>query len=271
MCSQLPSESPLQTMQLGGQSLPHTGFGIQNASTGQFESNAGGRLRRSSETSISTSLEGVSQLYGSDVERCQHIEHNPFAESMSTTLNMAPARQVPPTFDTSQPVSSRLATSGAGSLASVRSKMLPQVPDAGTEAVRIVGRPYRQNSKDHVVITSYAFLDTDFLSSIPPEDLEYLDHLGCLQLPQRDSLDELVRAYFLYVHSHLPLIDEGNFWDTYLSRQFGVRGASRMSLFVFQAMLLVACSVSDFLVHLPQVSGFTSLRSCRRGIRRCYV
>ncbi|EXJ74878.1 uncharacterized protein A1O5_01574 [Cladophialophora psammophila CBS 110553] len=99
------------------------------------------------------------------------------------------------------------------------------------------------------------------MSRVPPEDFDYLDHIGCFQLPQRNCLDELVRAYFLYLHPHLPLVDEGKFWETYLNRQSVVHLTSRVSLLVFEAMLLVACSfVSSSTI---QDIGFQSVREVR--------
>lgn len=96
-----------------------------------------------------------------------------------------------------------------------------------------------------ITYSYYPFLAISNLSSILPQDVNYLELQGCLRVPTRAVLDEFVQQYFLHVHTLLPLFNEGNFWELYC--QQGVGGMpprGRMSLLVFQAMLFATCNVS---------------------------
>lgn len=194
--------------------------------------------------------EDLPQLYGAGAERWPLLQESQVVEPIPETLNMAAPTMVgPPLRDDSQADNSQLGSLGAGHPTSSAPRSPQNVPDGGTQAQANLGRPAQPRSRDHVIAICYPFLDTSFISRIPAEDFDYLDQIGCLQTPQRIHLDELVRAYFLYVHPHLPLIDEGKFWETYLSSQPGVRSASHVSFLVFQTMLLVACGVSSCLIR----------------------
>lgn len=93
----------------------------------------------------------------------------------------------------------------------------------------------------------YPFLFVDKVSDLPLDDLQYLESISCFQVPVRHVLDEIMRAYFLYVHPHLPILKEAEFWRMYSG---DTSGGFKMSLFVFHAMISTACGVS-------------SLRSCK--------
>lgn len=82
------------------------------------------------------------------------------------------------------------------------------------------------------------------VSQLPLIDLQYLESLSCFQIPVRHLLDEIVRAYFLYVHPHLPILNEADFWSMYSGE---ATGELKMSLFVFHAMISTACGVSYLL------------------------
>lgn len=62
---------------------------------------------------------------------------------------------------------------------------------------------------------------------------------GCFDLPPMPILNEFVRMYFLHVHPIVPLIEEGDFWDS-----FSCANGEKISLLVFQAMIFAACAVS---------------------------
>ena len=111
-------------------------------------------------------------------------------------------------------------------------------------------------TQPHCPFDSYSFLQTDFLSKLSTADSEYLQRLGCFQLPVPDILDDLVAAYFRYVQPHLPLIDEGSFWSLYASSTSPYGSAPRMSLALLYAMILVSCAVSQG----PSKFNFNSLR-----------
>lgn len=71
----------------------------------------------------------------------------------------------------------------------------------------------------------------------------YFAQKGCLHIPARPALDTLVRAYFMHVHPYSPILDEASFWNAY--RQRSLAPSEPISLFVFQAMLFVCCTVSS--------------------------
>lgn len=233
MHSRLPSETPLQTMKAGGETLPHPATQISRMPP--LEAYTDGRLEESGGVAIAPTLRGGLQYQDFDGERSRLLRGNGLSKSPPAMSDMPPAGDVQETFDTSPTDSSQLSTFGAA-----LSRVLGDEP-RGTQTL---GGKQQQKPNDSVLVTSYPFLDTDFITNLPPESLEYLEKLGCLQLPPWSSLNELVRAYFLYAHPHLPLIDEGEFREIYLADQSVVDGTCRMSLLVFQAMLLVACSVS---------------------------
>ena len=242
------NDSSVHTMPLGGQLLHEAGFAVQDAEN-QSLSYADNGLRPSSGTSVVPGLGQLSQYYGAGRETWQLPQENHLVETSPSTLNMAASTTIGLSAGKdSQVDTSRLADMGAGHTTPSASTTSPQVSGSGVQAMADIGRPTQPRSRDHVISICYPFLETDFIPSIPPEDFEYLERIGCFQMPQRIHLDELLRAYFLYVHPHLPLINEGKFWEAYLSSQSGSRSASRVSLFVFQAMLLVACSVSPRLI-----------------------
>lgn len=101
------------------------------------------------------------------------------------------------------------------------------------------------NTQFHTSFTSYSFLDSDFVSRLSTTDTEYLERLGCFELPVPEVLDQLLAAYFRYVQPHFPLIDESSFWDLYTSSSTSTGTASRMSLPVLYALVLVSSSVSQ--------------------------
>lgn len=83
------------------------------------------------------------------------------------------------------------------------------------------------------------FIDSLFLSSLPPEDVEYLTAKGSRTLPDESAIEEFFRQYFKHVHPIVPVVDEANFWRIYQ----GGSGA-KLSLFVAQAILFASCTVS---------------------------
>lgn len=208
-------------------------------------------------------VEGLPQDCASEVERWQLLQETEAPLALQTALPVAPSSS----GDVSVKAvgNSQFSASAAGRSTPVRSTNTPKSPGSRPKASENCRTPNQSNLTDYVTTTCYSFLDTGFTSSIPVENFEYLDHIGCLQLPQRRLLDELVRAYFLYVHPHLPVIDEDKFWEIYLSNQPVVHDSSRMSLFVFHTMLLVACSVSPCPIPpTPDLACFTSPRLCNQ-------
>jgi hypothetical protein len=93
----------------------------------------------------------------------------------------------------------------------------------------------------------YTFIDSAQLLSLSSEDTVTLDCEGCLDLPDHDATDEFVKHYFKRIHPLVPVLDEAEFWRSYLDTNTGCK----VSLFVFQSMLFASCSVRDILISKP--------------------
>ncbi|KAH7142915.1 fungal-specific transcription factor domain-containing protein [Dactylonectria estremocensis] len=93
-----------------------------------------------------------------------------------------------------------------------------------------------------IIFSCHGFLATGSLSHIPVTDFKFLETNGCFHLPARPVLDEFVVEYFRHVHPMLPILDEGAFWNMYLSDGQRDQQAKSMSLFTFRAMLFVSSS-----------------------------
>lgn len=94
-----------------------------------------------------------------------------------------------------------------------------------------------------VPFSCYPFVTTGILWHINQDAVKLLESCGCLHLPRKSLLDEFVRQYFLRVHPTLPLINEQKFWRAYRSSHPIPELSNQLSLFVFQAMLFMACPV----------------------------
>ncbi|KAJ5601229.1 Transcription factor [Penicillium lagena] len=89
----------------------------------------------------------------------------------------------------------------------------------------------------NVAYSEYDFIDSYSLSSLPPEDMQFLASKCSLTLPEKDAMDEFVHQYFRHIHPVVPVLDEGEFWRIYE----GDPGPDRLSIFVFQAVLFASC------------------------------
>ncbi|KAJ5807958.1 hypothetical protein N7474_009227 [Penicillium riverlandense] len=89
----------------------------------------------------------------------------------------------------------------------------------------------------NVAYSEYDFIDCFSLSSLPPEDMQYLASKSSLTLPDQDAIDEFVHQYFRHIHPTVPVLDEGEFWRIYQ----GDPEPERLSIFVFQAVLFASC------------------------------
>ncbi|KAH7142098.1 fungal-specific transcription factor domain-containing protein [Dactylonectria macrodidyma] len=111
----------------------------------------------------------------------------------------------------------------------------------------------------------YPFLTLTNIHQISQQDAGFLDSQGCLRVPIRPFLDELVQHYFLHVHPFLPLINEGDFWELYCC---GSRypPENTMSLLLLQAMLFAACTfISE---STRQALGYQDVRTMRATFLR---
>ncbi|KAJ5496526.1 hypothetical protein N7463_008513 [Penicillium fimorum] len=116
-----------------------------------------------------------------------------------------------------------------------------------------------------VLYCHYPFLVINNICNIPPHDLNFLELQGCLRVPTRDLLYELVQQYFLHVHPILPLVNEGDFWDLYFHCADDPP-RKPISLLVFQAILFASCNfISSSTVY---ALGFPSIRGMRASYYR---
>ncbi|KAF5021355.1 hypothetical protein F66182_6600 [Fusarium sp. NRRL 66182] len=93
----------------------------------------------------------------------------------------------------------------------------------------------------YISYSYYHFLVISNIGSIPPQDYQFLELQGCLDVLQPPILDQFVRQYFLYMHPMLPILDESAFWDVYKQRGIPCR-PHKISLLLFQAMMFACCS-----------------------------
>lgn len=125
----------------------------------------------------------------------------------------------------------------------LRDLLEPDAPFQIIDSPEQIDNESRSTLESHVMFSFYPFLELDILSHMSSQDVNILEQSGCFRVPRRPALDEFVREYFMHVHPSLPMLDEGEFWDGYMSRSSIPSDGHRMSLFVFQAMLFAACSV----------------------------
>lgn len=93
------------------------------------------------------------------------------------------------------------------------------------------------------------FIDLNALSLLPMSDVHILVTGGCLDMPPKSAMDVFLMKYFLLVHPSVPILNEVEFWNTYLQSE-DTNYAPKISLFVFQAMLLSSCAVCALLHHV---------------------
>ncbi|KJR86024.1 uncharacterized protein SPSK_08559 [Sporothrix schenckii 1099-18] len=132
----------------------------------------------------------------------------------------------------------------------------------------VVAQPSTANNGPAFVIFSrYPFLSSKTLWKLDHEDdALLLEQRGCLHVPKKPILDELMKKYFLHVHPLVPLLNENDFWSIYNSPTPQSTPFGQISLFVFQAMLF---SVTPFVSQstLSQL-GFSSAPEARANFYR---
>jgi hypothetical protein len=89
--------------------------------------------------------------------------------------------------------------------------------------------------------SEYGFLDSIQLLSLPAENAKLLESKECFNLPPPAALDQFIRLYFERVHPLVPVLDEAHFWSIYRNHE---PTDSKISLFVFQALLFASSAVS---------------------------
>ncbi|KPM43004.1 hypothetical protein AK830_g3536 [Neonectria ditissima] len=109
-------------------------------------------------------------------------------------------------------------------------------------------------SGGETAFSSFSFLaDLDLKTmNMKDSDVDSLESRGCLRVPVKPILDELVEHYFLHIHPMLPLLNEGDFWDNYdRTTNDASNNEPRFSLLLLQAMLFASCTLLYDLVVEP--------------------
>ncbi|GMG27508.1 unnamed protein product [Aspergillus oryzae var. brunneus] len=74
------------------------------------------------------------------------------------------------------------------------------------------------------------FIDLNALSLLPMSDVHILVTGGCLDMPPKSAMDVFLMKYFLLVHPSVPILNEVEFWNTYLQSE-DTNYAPKISLF----------------------------------------
>ncbi|KAH6668928.1 fungal-specific transcription factor domain-containing protein [Halenospora varia] len=115
--------------------------------------------------------------------------------------------------------------------------------------------------RGYLPFTCFHFLTLEELPCLPSADARILEQSSCLHIPTRPALDDFVREYFLHVHPNLPMLDEGRFWGMYHNEEKMHGNSSRISLFLFQALLFASCNYVS--LGILRQCGFSSIRDAR--------
>lgn len=94
-----------------------------------------------------------------------------------------------------------------------------------------------------VSTTSCDFLKPCGTGHLLPDDMDFLERRGCFHVPRRPEADRLVLEYFRRVHPQLPILVEDAFGAAYHHHDFIGSESRQISVFLFQSMLCIACSV----------------------------
>lgn len=78
---------------------------------------------------------------------------------------------------------------------------------------------------------------------LQPRDISHLKSQGCFRLPATPILAEFLRHYFMHIHPMLPILREGDFWNTGYADATSNQSQD-VPLLLLQAMLFASCSVS---------------------------
>ncbi|PKY05855.1 hypothetical protein P168DRAFT_310028 [Aspergillus campestris IBT 28561] len=123
----------------------------------------------------------------------------------------------------------------------------------GIALVAEVCEPERQGKSGHFIVAS---LSSD---NIDPDTLEYLKRRGCFDLPHFNIQQELVKAYFHYVHPFFPVVQASSFLQAFGSPE--QKGASLQLLW---SVFLAAANFAD--TTTVQSAGFESRKAMKRSM-----
>ncbi|KAF9884563.1 hypothetical protein FE257_001508 [Aspergillus nanangensis] len=136
----------------------------------------------------------------------------------------------------------------SGAVDGLRSTKEPDIQEFDLGASTSQGNIYNVNAHSsvveggHTIFPGQYFLNLERLSSLPMSDVHLLMVNGCLEIPPKPALDVFLRKYFLLLHPLVPILNEAEFWGGYLQSSESPSYPPRVSLFVFQAMLLASCA-----------------------------
>ncbi|KAH8699278.1 hypothetical protein BGW36DRAFT_426947 [Talaromyces proteolyticus] len=134
----------------------------------------------------------------------------------------------------------------------------PELPISDIDFVDLI-------PEDHdSIFSGQHFLDFDRLSSLPMENVHSLAINGCLEIIPKAAIDIFAKKYFLLIHPLVPVLDEAHFWNIYLKSHKNLVHSQKMSLFVFQAMLVASCPYVPLgIIHQ---CGFRGIHDARRAL-----
>ncbi|KAJ5287120.1 hypothetical protein N7478_002806 [Penicillium angulare] len=108
------------------------------------------------------------------------------------------------------------------------------------------------------------FLDLDRLSTLPMDEVHNISIRCCLDIPRRQIAEVFLRKYFLLIHPSLPILDEAMVWGAFIQENDNTTYYPKLSLFVFQAILLASCAFVS--VEVVQQWGFPDTHTARRAL-----
>lgn len=101
------------------------------------------------------------------------------------------------------------------------------------------------------------------LTSLPPDDMEYLHSEGALDLPDNTLQNALLRAFFEYVHPYVPTLDLDAFLHS-IETQDG--SAGQVSLLLLQSALAAGTAHVE-LEHLRN-GGYQTRKQARTAFMK---
>lgn len=170
-----------------------------------------------------------------------------------------PRRKPNGTFETSSNPMTRLPTPGCETPSPRQnSAILPPTVSAAKKcqngfSIPVPNKLMNSNAKlcpetAEVTFSSYDYLQLRGLSTLPQDDIKFLDLKRCLHVPKRLLLNEFIQSYFLHVHPSLPALSEIEFWRSSERVDSGLETRPRISLFVLNSMLFASSQVRQLAV-----------------------
>jgi hypothetical protein len=98
----------------------------------------------------------------------------------------------------------------------------------------------RSNVNDlEALLGSHSTSFDQYIGRLPHADISYLASKGVFELPPKLVQDELLDAYFLYIHPFLPVLNEEKLRNDYTS------GLQATGLLLYRAIMFAATSVRE--------------------------